>query len=108
MTVKKTFISNGEVCIGVFPKELENAEFNIYNIGWHRLDTEAVKDYPLINWEYMGKTYQKYEIPLKHFTKINKEEEDSNISLMTIRDFYCILNKVPRSNKEWLNKLTLE
>ena len=48
MTVKKTFISNGEVCIGVFPKELENAEFNIYNIGWHRLDTEAVKDYPLI------------------------------------------------------------
>lgn len=108
MAVKKTFISNGEVCIGIFPKELDDAEFNIYNLGWHRLDTEAAKQYPLVEWEYQGKIFQKYEIPLKHFTKINKEEEDSNISLMTIRDFYCILHKKPRSNKEWLNKLINE
>jgi len=33
------------------------------------------------------------------------EKEDNHYAQMTIRDIYCIVNKVPLSNKRWLNTL---
>jgi hypothetical protein len=33
------------------------------------------------------------------------EKEDNHYASMTIRDIYCIVNKVPLSNKKWLNTL---
>jgi len=33
------------------------------------------------------------------------EKEDNHYAQMTIRDIYCIVNKVPLSNKKWLNTL---
>ena len=33
------------------------------------------------------------------------EKEDNHYASMTIRDIYCIVNKVPLSNKKWLNAL---
>jgi len=33
------------------------------------------------------------------------EKEDNHYAQMTIRDIYCIVNKVPLSNKKWLNAL---
>lgn len=33
------------------------------------------------------------------------EEEDWHFSTMTIRDFYCIINQVPMSNRKQLNEL---
>lgn len=36
------------------------------------------------------------------------EKEDNHYAQMTIRDIYCIVNKVPLSNKKWLNNLIEE
>ena len=33
------------------------------------------------------------------------EKDDAHYAQMTIRDIYCIVNKVPLSNKKWLNNL---
>ena len=33
------------------------------------------------------------------------DDGDEHFSSMTIRDFHCIINSIPFSNKEWLNKL---
>jgi hypothetical protein len=33
------------------------------------------------------------------------DDMDEHFNSMTIRDFHCIINKIPFSNKEWLNKL---
>jgi hypothetical protein len=33
------------------------------------------------------------------------DDKDEHINAMTIRDFHSIMNSVPLSNKEWLNKL---
>jgi hypothetical protein len=37
--------------------------------------------------------------------QIFTEKEDNHYAQMTIRDIYCIVNKVPLSNKKWLNTL---
>lgn len=39
------------------------------------------------------------------FTELFSEGEDDHYSKMTIRDLYCMLQNVPLSNKQWLNKL---
>ena len=64
----------------------------------------------------MTKTSTKKEEPLKlEFEKVDMaafeeelpftEKEDNHYAQMTIRDIYCIVNKVPLSNKKWLNTL---
>ena len=37
-----------------------------------------------------------------------EEKEDSNSNQMTMRDYYCMLQNVPLSNKKWLNTLIKE
>lgn len=42
------------------------------------------------------------------FINIIEELEDDNMSKMTVRDFACIILKLPKTNKLWLNKLITE
>lgn len=52
-------------------------------------------------------------LPLVDFKAIDSEifgddfleKDDAHYAQMTIRDIYCIFNKVPMSNKKWLNNL---
>ena len=39
------------------------------------------------------------------FPGMYSEKEDSHFSAMTMRDYYCVKQNVPMSNKEWLNDL---
>jgi len=39
------------------------------------------------------------------FPGMYSEKEDSHFSAMTMRDYYCVKQNVPLSNKEWLNDL---
>ena len=39
------------------------------------------------------------------FAGMYSEKEDSHFSAMTMRDYYCVKQNVPMSNKEWLNDL---
>jgi hypothetical protein len=39
---------------------------------------------------------------------ILEEFEDANANQMTMRDYYCMLQNVPMSNKKWLNQLISE
>lgn len=36
------------------------------------------------------------------------EQEDANANQMTMRDYYCMLQNAPLSNKKWLNELIME
>lgn len=125
MAVKTLFGKNGESHIGIYPSELKNPVFHVKNKGTYKLDAEIIKSFELVKWEHNGRLHEKYEVPFKYFEKIEdevkvekvevkqetlsiEEPADENISAMTIRDFYCILHKIPKSNKKWLNKLILD
>lgn len=51
------------------------------------------------------------KVDMASFDDLNTEDEpftekdDAHYANMTIRDIYCIVNKVPLSNKKWLNNL---
>ena len=109
MKSKKTFIKDDEIYIGLFEDEIErgikftlNDDFIVYSF-----DKEYIKsNYELLNWEWKGKNYFKYEVKIKDLIENEfKELEDDNISSLTIRDLYSILQNVPCSNKPWLNQL---
>jgi hypothetical protein len=50
------------------------------------------------------------ELPLPVVTAkaMFEEYEDANANQMTMRDYYCMLQNVPLSNKRWLNELINE
>ncbi len=68
-----------------------------------------------IAYPEMTKTSTKVELPVLEFEKVDlgvfeeelpfTEKDDAHYAQMTIRDIYCIVNKVPLSNKKWLNNL---
>jgi hypothetical protein len=44
------------------------------------------------------------EIPFEY----EEDDTDQNISALTIKDFYAIIQNVPVSGKSWLNKIIIK
>lgn len=119
MKPKSPFTKNGNVYVGFFVNELKNVpfEFLIKNDTKVHIVTQELKDkYPAVGVQFGNTIALRHEIPTKEFTEfILKDYEppigpfgpktDDNIDYMTIRDFFCIIHKIPKSEKEWLNNL---
>ena len=109
---KKQFWSEGNLKIGLYKNEVvPNFTFTIENSDTptkeYTFDPEfIVNNYEIKDWEYNGKILKKYEINKTDLIEVRiKEREDAHLNEMTIRDFYCIINKVAISNKPCLNDL---
>lgn len=116
---KKVYLRKGEDCVGLFSEELDS-DFYFYHEFqglYYKIEKCVVKDtYP--SEEFQSRV--KYQITKENWIELTvpeegrkeeveyKELEDANISELTIRDLYAIIQETPCSNKKFLNRIIEE
>lgn len=105
---KKSFLRNGEPCVGLFERELKEDFYFHNNFDDKIYQLSATSPTDLEEEEHEGRT--KYIVPLSRCSELQAAEEyvtleDEQYGNMTLRDYACIHLKVPETDKTWLNTL---
>lgn len=108
---KKTYIYNGEVCVGIFPVEANRDDTFYFSINHedilYMMSSDAIRKCPTD--KHLNQ--DKFQVPLKLAVELWKEEPffeelpDMPFSKLSARQYYALTHNIPISGVDWMDAM---